>query len=53
VTHFIQIAQKLDELKSYNAMMGVLAGLNSSAISRLHQTNAHIDKRVKTVCVFD
>lgn len=49
VTSFIQIAQKLDELKSYNTMMGVLAGLNSSAISRLHQTNAQIDKRVKTI----
>jgi len=48
-TKFIKIAQHLRELNNFNTLMGVVAGINMSAISRLKQTFADLDKGAKSI----
>jgi hypothetical protein len=44
---FIKIAQHLRELNNYNTLMGIIAGINMSAISRLKLTFGELDKATK------
>jgi len=49
LTKFIMIAQHLHELHNFNTLMGVVAGINMSAVSRLKHTFADLDKKVRDV----
>jgi len=49
LTKFIKLAQHLRELNNYNTLMGVIAGINMSAISRLKHTFADLDKTTKNM----
>lgn len=48
LTKFIKIAQHLRELNNFNTLMGVVAGINMSSISRLKNTFLEIDKHIKS-----
>eukprot|EP00026_Physarum_polycephalum_P001130 Phypoly_transcript_01131.p1 GENE.Phypoly_transcript_01131~~Phypoly_transcript_01131.p1 ORF type:complete len:1170 (+),score=184.24 Phypoly_transcript_01131:39-3548(+) len=48
VTKFIKIGKHLRELNNFNTLMGVVAGINMSAISRLKNTFGEINKNEKT-----
>jgi len=47
LTKFIKISQHLRELNNFNTLMGIIAGINMSAISRLKNTFLEVDKTTK------
>jgi len=49
VSKFIKIAQHLNELKNFNTMMSVVAGINMSPVHRLGLTLKALDPSVKAV----
>ncbi|KAL6067522.1 hypothetical protein STEG23_018226 [Scotinomys teguina] len=46
ITKFINVAQKLLQLKNFNTLMAVVGGLSHSSISRLKETHSHLSSEV-------
>lgn len=46
ITKFINVAQKLLQLKNFNTLMAVVGGLSHSSISRLKDTHSHLSSEV-------
>ncbi|KAG1952497.1 RAS guanyl-releasing protein 2 [Pimephales promelas] len=49
IAHFIQVAQKLLQLQNFNTLMAVVGGLNNTSISRLKETQAHINNETNKI----
>jgi len=46
ITKVIEVAKHLKELNNFNTLMGIIAGLNMSSVSRLKSTFALVKKNV-------